>query len=257
MNKLITMTAATGLALTLGVSTLAPTISHAESRTGSIVQEDAYKTIKAFSKTDLEKLTGTPLTIQNVNKAYKRLQQTSTWTAAGYDKAKAQVIANRVSAYNYQLNGILLDIAKHTDKGLKVTYINSSWSPQVNFGTFSSHNDNNNDHGNVSPSEGILPVKEFDIEIEYKHHDIEIEYEKKDNGQIKAEFENEFTGQKLKGKAAQQLIEKLFADFDFHSKNKAQIVEYTLTHLQLDPNFKKFEFKEKFPNQSKFEFKIK
>ncbi|EUJ33487.1 hypothetical protein MFLO_03053 [Listeria floridensis FSL S10-1187] len=277
MNKLVKITAATGLALTLGVSTLAPVVTHAASAEGSIVYQDAYKTIKEFNKVDLEQLTGIKLTAANVDKVYNKLTQTGTWVKAGYAKAKAQEIAQRVSAYTYQLKGILSDIAYSSNKGLKVTYVSNAWTTQVNFGSYgygSSNNEGNENGGTVTPdpgeevgngnegevvapSTGVLAVKDLEIEIEYKKGDVEIDYQVKKDGKVEAKYENELTGEKLKGAKAQVAIENLFAGFNMQSKNQNQIVKHVLNKLNLKNDFKEFKYEVEFPNKAEFEFKIK
>ncbi len=285
MNKLVKVTAATGLALTMGVATLAPVVSEAASVEGNIVYQDAYKTIKTFSKSDLQTLTGVSLTAGNVNKVYNKLTKAATWVDAGYTKAQASKIAQRVSAYTNQLKGILRGIAANGNKSLKVIYVDKTWNEQINFGTqytggnWDWEDEGNNDEGNdngtivepgddtednsgsnnesVKPSAGKLAVKELEVEIEYKNFDVELQYEVKKNGKVEAKYENEFTGEKVKGAKAQSIIEGIFADFNMKSTNKNQIVTHVLGELKLKNNFKKFQYEVEFPNKSEFEFKIK
>ncbi|MBC1419936.1 YusW family protein [Listeria fleischmannii] len=263
MNKFVKATAITGLALTIGVATLAPTVSEAATTTGDIVYQDAYKKIVEFSKADVEKVTGVKLTTANVTKAYNQLKLATTWEKAGYTKAQAKVIATNAGYVSYanQLKGILTSIAKNQTVGLKVIYISNAWTTQVNFGTYS--------NGSVTPtptptpgddtvvSSAALKIKDLEVEIEYKKQDVEIDYEVKSNGRVEAEFKNEFTGQKLKGKDAQVAIEKIFNGFDFQNKNKTQIINHVTSKLNLGKDFKKFEYEVKHTNGAKIEFKVK
>ncbi|WP_167630164.1 YusW family protein [Listeria valentina] len=279
MNKLVKVTAATGLALTMGVATLAPVVSEAASVEGNVIYQDAYKTIKTFSKSDLQTLTGVSLTAGNVDKVYNKLTEAATWADAGYTNAQASKIAQRVSAYTNQLKGILREIAAKDNVSLKVIYLDKTWNEQINFGSeYTGGNvvdEDNNDNGtivepgddtednsgnnneSVKPSTGKLAVKDLDVEIEYKNFDVELQYEVKKNGKVEAEYENEFTGEKVKGAKAQSIIEGIFADFDMNSTNKNQIVTHVLGELKLKNNFKKFQYEVEFPNKSEFEFKIK
>ncbi|MGJ8730231.1 YusW family protein [Listeria aquatica] len=284
MNKLVKVTAATGLALTMGVATLAPVVSEAASVEGNTIYQDAYKTIKTFSKSDLQTLTGITLTAKNVDSVYNKLTKAATWVDAGYSKAQATKIAQGVSAYTYQLKGILSGIAASSNKSLKVIYVDKAWNEQINFGTEytggygDTENEGNTEEGNdngtivepggdvednsnnnetVKPSTGKLAVKELDVDIEYKNFDVELQYEVKKNGTVEAKYENEFTGVEVKGAKAQRIIEGIFADFNMKSKNKNQIVSHVLGELKLKNNFKKFKYEVEFPNKSEFEFKIK
>ncbi|WP_439444016.1 YusW family protein [Listeria aquatica] len=283
MNKLVKVTAATGLALTMGVATLAPVVSEAASVEGNTIYQDAYKTIKTFSKSDLQTLTGITLTAKNVDSVYNKLTKAATWVDAGYSKAQAAKIAQGVSAYTYQLKGILSGIAASSNKSLKVIYVDKAWNEQINFGTEYTGGygdaenegneegndngtivepdgdveDNSNNNETVKPSTGKLAVKELDVDIEYKNFDVELQYEVKKNGTVEAKYENEFTGVEVKGAKAQRIIEGIFADFNMKSKNKNQIVSHVLGELKLKNNFKKFKYEVEFPNKSEFEFKIK
>lgn len=283
MNKLVKVTAATGLALTMGVATFAPVVSEAASVEGNTIYQDAYKTIKTFSKSDLQTLTGITLTAKNVDSVYNKLTKAATWVDAGYSKAQAAKIAQGVSAYTYQLKGILSGIAASSNKSLKVIYVDKAWNEQINFGTEYTGGygdaenegneegndngtivepggdveDNSNNNETVKPSTGKLAVKELDVDIEYKNFDVELQYEVKKNGTVEAKYENEFTGVEVKGAKAQRIIEGIFADFNMKSKNKNQIVSHVLGELKLKNNFKKFKYEVEFPNKSEFEFKIK
>ncbi len=284
MNKFVKVTAITGLALTIGVTTLAPTVSEAAAAPGEVIYQDAYKKIVEFSKAEVESITGVKLTTANITKVYNKLKETQTWEKAGYTNAQAKVIATKASSVSYanQLKSILTAISKGENVGLKVIYVSNAWRTEVNFGTYHSSSvtptpapdqddeavsptpapDQDDEAVSPTPAPGevttsTLNIKELDVEIEYKKKDVEIEYEVKSNGRVEAEYKNEFTGQKLKGKDAQVAIEKIFNGFNFQNKNKTQIINHVTSKLNLKNNFEKFEYEVKQTNNAKFEFKVK
>ncbi|WP_088809797.1 MULTISPECIES: YusW family protein [Listeria] len=273
MNKFVKVTAITGLALTIGVATLAPTVSEAATVPGKIVYQDAYKKVVEFSKADVEKITGIKLTTANITKVYNQFKVAKTWENAGFTKAQAKVIASRASSISYanQLKGILTSISKGEKVGLKVIYVANNWTTQVNFGTYSTATvvptpaptpEKEEEAATPTPDKDTtkataLKIKDLEVEIEYKKKDVEIDYEVKSNGKVEAEYKNEFTGQKLKGKDAQVAIEKIFNGFDFQNKNKTQIINHVTSKLNLKKDFEKFEYEVKQTNNAKFEFKVK
>ncbi|MBC1291000.1 YusW family protein [Listeria booriae] len=256
MNKFVKVAAATGVALSLGLTTIAPTTSLAAEQIGNITYQDSYKTIQQFTKADLAKLTGVEVTTANVNAVYNQLKVNKTWTKAGFKAAEAKQIAASATAYTQQLKGILTDIAKNSNKGLHLAYITTPYTTQVNFGTFGSGSSGSTGTDTPAVTPAALSVTKIEVQIEYKKQDVEFQYEVKSNGTVKAKFENEFTKEKLEGAAAQAKIEAIFANFDIQKKSQTQIVNQVLTKLNLGKDYKEFEFEAKFSNNSKLEFEI-
>ncbi|MBC1307508.1 YusW family protein [Listeria booriae] len=256
MNKFVKVAAATGMVLSLGLTTIAPTASFAAEKIGTVTYQDSYKTIQEFSKADLAKLTGVQVTAANVNSVYNQLKVNKTWTKAGFSADQAKKIVASVTAYTQQIKGILTGIAKSNNTGLRVVYVTTPYTTQVNFGTFGSSSSGSTGTDTPAVTPAALSVTKIEVQIEYKKQDVEFQYEVKSNGTVKAKFENEFTKEKLEGAAAQAKIEAIFANFDIQKKSQTQIVNQVLTKLNLGKDYKEFEFEAKFSNNSKLEFEI-
>ncbi|MTD41986.1 hypothetical protein GIX45_25860 [Erwinia sp. CPCC 100877] len=262
MTKLTKTLLVAGVALTVGTT---PFIGGYSASAQTVISETAYEKIISFTKEDVNKATGIQLTQGTVNKVYNSLSQAASWEKLGYSKADAKRVADRFAQSNYQAVGILTDMVNNAGVSLKVVTINKPYYSTVNIGTTGEvANPGTNEPSIEEPNQGnnnqsVLSkqVKEIDVEIEYQHKDIEFEYDVKSNGSVKAEFENEFTGVKQKGTAAQQTIENLFEGLNVKNSSKTQIKNHILTKLGAAQNFKKFDFKVKFADGSKVDFKIK
>jgi hypothetical protein len=262
MTKLTKTLLVAGVALTIGATPFAGGYS-ASAQT--IISETAYEKIISFTTKDLDEATSIQLAQGTINKAYDSLSQAATWRTLGYSETDAKRVADRFVQSRYQAIGILTDMVNNAGVSLKVVTINKPYYSTVNIGTIGeavnsgTENSSTEESNQGNNNQSILSkqVKEIDVEVEYKHKEIELEYDVKSNGSVKAEFENEFTGVKQKGTAAQQTIEQLFADLDVKNSSKTQIKDHILSKLGAAQNFKKFDFKVKFADGSKVDFKIK
>ncbi|GGC77017.1 YusW family protein [Enterococcus wangshanyuanii] len=256
-----------GVALSISA---APFISGVSAEASTVISETAYEKIISFTKADLDKAVGTSLTASTINKVYTSLSQAKVWEKLGYSKADAKKVAARFSESKYQATGILTEIAMNEHVSLKVVTINKPYYSSVNIGTMGESTAPGTDESSTeeSTTEETTPsednnaaakqsMKEIDVDIEYKNKDIELEYDVKSDGTVKAKFENEFTGEKMSGVRAQQKIEAIFAGLDVRNSSQTQIKNHVITKLNANQNFKKFDFKVKFVDKTKVDFKIK
>lgn len=264
-----------GVALSIGAT---PFIGGVSASAATVISESAYEKVMSFTKADLDSATGTKLTVASVNKVYTSLKKAATWTKLGYNAADAKKIAARFTESQYQAVGILTSIANNERVSLKVVTINKPYYSDVNIGTTGevenpgtdeSSSEEATDPSETTPSEttpsednnnnvGVnKTIKQIDVDVEYKNQDIELEYEVKSNGTVKAKYVNEFTGEKVEGAKAQQKIEAVFAGLDVKGSSQTQIKNHVISKLNAGQNFKKFDFKVKFTNNTKVDFKIK
>lgn len=215
--------------------------------TPTIVSSTKYKEVTMITKEDIQKMVGVDVTYKNVSSIYKVFKQSSTWEKAGYNENDAKLIVSRITANYKQTVGILKKIAKNNELGLKVVLIHKPNYQSAYIGVIktSSESDVNN-----------TALKELEITAKYKGGSVELEYSIKEDGSVKAEYENDFTKEELKGKVAQAKVEAILEGLNISEKNQEAIVTYILEKLELDKNYKKFEFEAKFNNGSKYEFQL-
>lgn len=260
-----------GVALSVGVTAFSGGVAASAS---TVISETAYEKIVSFTKEDLEKATNEQLDLASINHVYTSLKDTKTWVKLGYNSTDAKRIADRFVQSQYQAIGILTDIAHNEGLSLKVITVNKPYFNTVNIGTVGEITNPETDEPNTEDSgateestsesteesnQGTLSkaVKEIDIEIEYKNKEIELEYDVKSNGTVKAKYVNEFTGEKTEGAKAQKTIEALFVGLDAKNSSKTEIKNHVISKLNASQKFKKFDFKVKFADKSKVDFKIK
>lgn len=215
--------------------------------TPTIVSSTKYKEVTMITKEDIQKMVGVDVTYKNVSSIYKVFKQSSTWEKAGYNENDAKLIVSRITANYKQTVGILKKIAKNNELGLKVVLIHKPNYQSAYIGVIktSSESDVNN-----------TALKELEITAKYKGGSVELEYSIKEDGSVKAEYENDFTKEELKGKVAQAKVEAILEGLNISEKNQEAIVTYILEKLELDKNYKKFEFEAKFNNGTKYEFQL-
>ncbi len=215
--------------------------------TPTIVSSTKYKEVTMITKADIQKMAGMDVTYKNVSSIYKELKQSSTWEMAGYNENDANLIASRFTLNYKQAVGILKKIAKNSELGLKVVLLHKPNYQSAFIGVIktSSESEVNN-----------TDLKEIEISIEYKGGSVELEYSIKQDGSVKAEYENELTKEELKGQAAQAKVEAILEGLNISEKNQEAIVTYILEKLELNQNYKKFEFEAEFNNGTKYEFQL-
>ncbi|MGX7172689.1 YusW family protein [Enterococcus ratti] len=262
LKKMTSLLLLSGIVLSVGGTTLTNSTSAAAA---TIVSESKYEKVISFTKEDLANATGVTLntTEKAINNMYNALKKASVWESLGYDSTQAQRIASRISQSMYQTIGILTSIANHQQLQFKVVTINKPNYSGVNIGTIGTDDateepDKGDNTGNADDSAFSKQVKDVEIKMEYKKGKIELEYEVKSNGTIKAEVENKLTGMKLKGSVAQTYIEELFVDLDTKTSSQNEIAEHVMKYLKTDQKgLKKFDFKVKYADKTKVDFKIK
>ena len=213
--------------------------------TPTVVSSSKYKEVTLLTKEDIKKMTGVDVIYKNITSIYKELKKSSTWKIAGYNDKDATLIASRFSLNYKQTVSVLKKISKNSDLGLKVVLLHKPNYESAYVGAMeivSDSEDNKTD------------LKELEISIEYKRGSVELEYSIKKDGSIKAEFENEFTKEKLKGLEAQTKIEAILEGLNLSDNSQEAIVTCILEKLELDQNYKKFELEVDFNNGTKYEF---
>lgn len=278
LNKLTKSALVAGMVLSVGA---APLLSASTAQASTVISATPNETVITFTKAEIAGLVGKNFTVANVQSIYASLKSAATWQKAGYSKADAALVAARFANSNYQAIGILTEIANGTSVDLKVVVINNAYYKGVNIGTSNSATAPEVTEPEVTEPEVTEPevtepevtepevtepttpevskaaVKDIEIDIEYKKKDIELDYEVKSNGTVKAKYKNEFTGEKLEGKAAQTKIEGVLNGLDVKNSSNSTISKHVLTKLKAGSDFKKFEFEVKYANNTKVEFKIK
>ena len=254
------------LALSLGGAVLSVGATNVSAKT--VVSQTAKETVTTFTKADIEKATGFSLTTANVQKTYNSLTKVATWKSLGYNDAQAKKVAQRVSSSSRQAQGILKDMISNTTVQFKVVYVNNGWFERVNIGSEKVVGQTPEvDKPTTSSPEVNRPttsgldsnIKEIEIDAEYRqdNKDIELDVDVKDDGRVKAEFENEATRTKLKGTQAEAIAVDIFKGVNVKTMSKDQIKQHVLTKLAADKNTKQFEFKVKYFDGTKIDFKIK
>lgn len=215
--------------------------------TPTIVSSTKYKEVTMITKEDIQKMVGVDVTYKNVSSIYKVFKQSSTWEKAGYNENDAKLIVSRITANYKQTVGILKKIAKNNELGLKVVLIHKPNYQSAYIGVIKTSSE---------PDVNNTALKELEITAKYKGGSVELEYSIKEDGSVKAEYENDFTKEVLKGKVAQAKVEAILEGLNINEKNQEAIVTYILEKLELDKDYKKFEFEAKFNNGSKYEFQL-
>lgn len=215
--------------------------------TPTIVSSTKYKEVTMITKEDIQKMVGVDVTYKNVSSIYKVFKQSSTWEKAGYNENDAKLIVSRITANYKQTVGILKKIAKNNELGLKVVLIHKPNYQSAYIGVIKTSSE---------PDVNNTALKELEITAKYKGGSVELEYSIKEDGSVKAEYENDFTKEELKGKVAQAKVEAILEGLNINEKNQEAIVTYILEKLELDKDYKKFEFEAKFNNGSKYEFQL-
>ena len=267
------------LTISLGGSALVVNTQNVDAKT--VVSQTARKSVITFTKADLEKATNVKLSALNVQKMHSSLSKAEVWTALGYNESQATKIAQRVSLSSRQAQGILKDMVNNAQVEFKVVYMNTGWFERVNIGSEVVKGETpeaetpetpevetpETEAPEVEAPEIDLPtngaldknIKEIEIEVEYraKNKDIELDVDVKKDGRVKAEFENEATRTKVKGDKAEAIAVDIFDGIDVRTMSKNDIKNHVLTKLNADQNVKKFDFKVKYFDGSKIDFKIK
>ncbi|MGY3703242.1 YusW family protein [Vagococcus martis] len=269
------------LTLSLGGSALVVNTQSVDAKT--VVSQTAKKSVITFTKADLESATNVNLSLFNVQKIYNSLSKADAWKSLGYNDSQAAKIAQRVSLSSRQAQGILKDMVNNTNVEFKVVYMNTGWFERVNIGSEVVTVDvpetekpetekpetekpetekPETEKPEVDlPATGTLDknIKEIEIEIDYraKNKDIDLDVDVKKDGRVKAEFENEATKTKVKGDQAEAIAIDIFDGVDVRTMSKNDIKNHVLNKLNADKNFKKFDFKVKYFDGSKVDFKIK
>lgn len=271
MKKITSLLLVSGLVLSIGCATVANTTS---ADAATVISQSTYEKTMSFTKDDLKNATGITLTskLTVINSMYNSLKDSKVWVKLGYSSTDAKRIAQRVELSNYQTIGILEDIANNQKLEFKVVTITKPNYKNVDLGTVGTKDQSTTPSEdpatgetetttpNEDPAKTPLSslVKEIEIDIEYKKKDIEIDYDVKSDGRVKAEVENELTGSKVKDAQAQKIVEELFSGLDAKTSSKEEIQNHILTKLNAPKDgLKKFEFKVKFADKSKVDFKIK
>lgn len=265
-KKLAQVALASTMVLSMGVSVLS--VGTEEASAATVISQTAYETIMAFSAEELTQATGVELTVANVQKMYSKLKEAGTWETLGYKGDQAKKVSQRVSLSLSQTQGILKTMANTTGMELKVVYIHNAYYEGVNLGTIMADStlpetetpEIPETETPTSPSTGLdATIKEIDIELDYKakNQDIDLDLDVKNNGFIKAEYENEGTKQKLEGEAAKAVVLSVMDGLDVKKMTEVEIANHVTSKLGANQNFKKFAFKVKYFDGSKVEFKIK
>ncbi|MGX7418262.1 YusW family protein [Carnobacterium gallinarum] len=276
LNKLTKTVLVAGMVLTVGVG---PVLAPKSAEAATVVSATKNETVITFTKAEIAELVGTDFTVANVRAIYNSLKSAATWEAAGYSSADASLVAARFANSSSQAIGILTDIAYGTSVDLKIVVINSAYYQGANIGTSNSATAPEVTEPEVTepevtepeapevtdptepevttPEANKAPVKDIEIDIEYKKKDIELDYEVKSNGTVKAKYVNEFTGEKIEGKVAQAKIEGVLAGLDVKNSSKSDIAKHVLAKLNAGSDYKKFQFEVKYADKSKVEFKLK
>lgn len=247
----------TGAIVSLGAVSV---VTGSKASASTVISETSQEKVISFSKDDLKDATGIKLDKSTVTEVYDLLTQADVWEKVEYSSAEAKRIASRFNKSQYQAMGILKDMAADEGVSLKVVTINKPYFKTVNIGTLSEELTFDTEDSAVEVNEDTAlkeTIKEIDIEIEYKNKDIEIDYEVKSNGRVKAKYENEWTGEKLESTKAEKKINALFEGLDVKNSRKSAIKEHVLDELNAPQNCKKFDFKVKFTDTSKVDFKLK
>lgn len=228
-----------------------------------VVTSSKYKVVTLLSQSDIEQITGLELTTKNVYSVYEQLKDEPFWEAAGYSESDAELISDRFEESYNQSISILKKIAKTDNLYLKVVVIHNPKYEKANIGV-SKYQSNSEDSKpdtstptpTPSPSDDVSKssLKELEISIEYKKGDVELEYKVKSNGTIKAEYENEFTGEHLKSEEAKEIIESILEGLDINESNETVIIDHILNKLNLDKKYKEFSFEAEFTDGREIEF---
>lgn len=268
-KKITNLILASTMVLSIGASTMAGT---KEVSAATVISESTYKTITAFSTEDLTKATGISLTTANVQKMYNKLKQAATWEKLGYKADQAKKISQRVTISSNQTQGILKNLVNTLGMQLKVVLVQKANYEGVNLGSVMVNSstpevqvpETETPEVEVPETEGQVTgldgrIKEIDIELEYKakNQDIDLELDVKNDGKIKAEYENEATKQKVEGDVAKAVAINIFNGIEVKNMTEAQISNHVTNKLGANKNFKKFSFKVKYFDGSKVDFKIK
>lgn len=254
---------ATSLVFVLSIGGLVIGVKDTNVSAKTVVSQSAKQTIITFTNDDLEKATGVKLTTENVHKMYILLSDIDSWKSLDYSDTQAKKISKRVSASKKQTQGILKDMVTNPYIEFKVVYISNGWFERVNIGS---------EKGTTQSLEGTTPevnhpvingldsnIQEIKIDIEYRQDkkDIELDVDIKDDGRVKAEFENEGTRTKIKGTQAEKIAVNVFKEINVKTMTKDEIKHHVLTKLDADTNTKEFEFNVKYFDGTSIEFKIK
>ncbi|WP_462258824.1 YusW family protein [Vagococcus teuberi] len=268
-KKFTKLTILSLVTLSIGSSALVFSTQSVDAKT--VVSQTARKSVLTFTKADLERATKIKLSVSNVQKMYNLLSETDTWKELGYNDSQAAKIAQRVSLSSRQSQGILKDMLNNANVEFKVVYMNTGWFERVNIGSeVVTENvpevevletETLDSETPEVPATGTLDknIKEIEIEIDYraKNKDINLDVDVKKDGRVKAEFENEATRTKVKGDQAEAFVIDIFDSVDVRTMSKNDIKNHVLNKLNADKNFKKFDFKVKYFDESKVDFKIK
>ena len=231
-----------------------------------VVSSTKYKEVTLLTKEDIKELTGFEVTSKNVFSIYKQLKKSSTWKAAGYSESDAELIASRFkNSYNQSI-GILKKLAKNSKLNLKVVVIEKPNYQSASIGVSGYNSDKENTkpsedkEGNTNTGATTTPeaktLKELEVNINYKNGSIELEYSVKSDGSIKAEYQNDFTKEDLKGNAAQEKIEEILQGLDMKENNQEMNESHILSKLNLEKGYKQFQFEASYNDGKEIEFEL-
>lgn len=227
-----------------------------------VVSSTKYKEVTLLSKSDIEEMTGFEFTARNITSIHKQLKKASTWKNIGYSAADSKLIANRFTKSYNQSIGILKKLYKVDNLNLKIVVIDKPSYQNASIGVSgynadlegSKPNETNPGTTPSIPETTQSSLKELEISIDYKNGEVELEYEIKLDGTIKAQYQNDFTGEDLQAKDAQVKIENILTGLDVMESNQTIIENHILNKLNLAKDYKQFQYEAEFYDGKEIEF---
>lgn len=260
------------LVLSLGAANLAvPVIS----ASAAVIEfENNYKSVISHSMEDLKDYTGK----KNVKGLMNKLTKAAAWQEAGYTKAEAKVIAADFATQSYKVEALLTKMDNNNNLHLKVILLKSGYV-KAQFGLESYASEKPNTELPVEPNNPTeetpgteLPteetpatdsdkvmdgIKKIEIELDYKQGDVELQYQVNSNGTVKAQYQNKIDKVQLQNAKGEDKLNEVLAGIDFKTASESQIVDHILSKLNLDSNYKQFQFQAEFTDKTKVKFKLK
>lgn len=268
MKALFKPAARKSLAAAIMLLAFCVTLVAAPAQAAVVVNEGPYETVTLFNKADIESYTGIAFTRANVSKIRVALTQKSAWEQAGYSAAHASLIARRFALSASQATGILTSMTYNDMLHLKVIVVDKPYHTSANIGSQSYYEhekpvvtpdpgdgqDPGTDPGTEPGEITVGELKQLQIEVQYGKKEIEIQYQVKSGGRINAEYQNELTGEKLSGAAAQRKLQPLLEGIDFRTASHNEIESHVLSFLGQSAGYKSFAFEAEFTDGSEVEF---
>lgn len=165
------------------------------------VTGESGKQIVLVSREEIERVTGTTLSIENAGNIAGQLQASELWVQLGFTEEESGRIAARAQQSAEQLQGILKSLTHNQHLQLKIILLPDG---HVNLGKGNSYADYNG--SGTGTGDGYAGINQLEIEVEYINGDYQLEY--KNNGYgVDGEIEDDRNGSKLKGSSAVAEIE--------------------------------------------------